>query len=214
MQRPRISINLAISSDGKITSANRQPSGWTSKKDHTRLRELRQSADAIIVGMGTLLADHMTLTCPGKAVPPLRCIISRGRSLDPEHPIFHRDGGPIHLVITGDKMPSIDQALVGKITVHQMSLERFLNELVTKFSIRHLHCEGGGELVRSLAELDAIDEFHATLAAHTIFGGTTASTATGTLDAHLPQSIQFELKLYEADPALGECFLSYSRLRA
>ena len=211
MQRPRISTNLAISADGKITSADRRPSGWTSKKDHERLRELRQSADALLVGMGTLIADRMTLTCPGKAAPPLRCVISRGRAIDAEHPIFHRDGGPIHLVITGQKLPPIDPLLAGKLTVHHMPLEKFLDHLKTQLGVQDLHCEGGGELIRSLAEMDAIDEFHATLAAHTIFTGATATTVTGALDDYLPRSITFELKYFEPDPALGECFLSYSR---
>lgn len=211
MQRPRISTNLAISADGKITSADRRPSGWTSKKDHARLMELRQSADALLVGMGTLIADRMTLTCPGKATPPLRCLISRGRAIDPEHPIFHRDGGPIHLVITGQKLPPIDPQLADKLTVHHMPLEKFLEHLKTQLGVQDLHCEGGGELIRSLAEMDAIDEFHATLAAHTIFTGETAPTVTGAMNGYLPRSIRFELKHFEPDPALGECFLSYGR---
>jgi riboflavin-specific deaminase-like protein len=214
MQRPRISTNLAISADGKITSADRRPSGWTSKKDHARLKELRQSADAILVGMGTLIADRMTLTCPGKSKPPLRCVISRGRAIDPEHPIFHRAGGPIHLVITGKKLPATDPVTADKLTVHHMPLEKFLEHLKTMLDIQDLHCEGGGELIRSLAEMDAIDEFHATLAAHTIFTGATAATATGTSNDYLPQSIRFELKHFEPDSAHGECFLSYSRKAA
>jgi riboflavin biosynthesis pyrimidine reductase len=214
MQRPQISTNLAISADGKITSADRRPSGWTSKKDHSRLIELRQSADALLVGMGTLITDLMTLTCPGKATPPLRCVISRGRAIEPEHPIFHRDGGTIHLVITGKKLPPIDPLLAGKLTVHHMSLEKFLDHLKTQLGVQDLHCEGGGELIRSLAEMDAIDEFHATLAAHTIFTGEPAPTATGAINGYLPQSIRFELKHFEPDPTHGECFLSYSRKAA
>ena len=161
--------------------------------------------------MGTLIADRMTLTCPGKATPPLRCVISRGRTIDPEHPIFHREGGPIHLVITGQKLPPIDPLPASKLTVHHMPLEKFLDHLKTQLGVQDLHCEGGGELIRSLAEMDAIDEFHATLAAHTIFTGEHAPTATGALHDYLPSSITFELKHFEPDPALGECFLSYGR---
>lgn len=214
MQRPRISTNLAISADGKITSVDRRPSGWTSKKDHARLLELRQSANALLVGMGTLLADRMTLTCPEKDNQPLRCVISRGRAIDTDHPIFHREGGPIHLVITGEKLPQIDPQIAEKITLHQMSLKKFLIHLKTELHIQKLHCEGGGDLIRSLAEMNAIDEFHTTLAAHTIFTGASATTATGKIQEYLPHSINFELKYYEPDAALGECFLSYSRKNA
>jgi len=62
--------------------------------------------------------------------------------------------------------------------------------------------------------MNAIDEFHTTLAAHTIFAGASASTATGKIQEYLSQSINFELKYYEPDTTLGECFLSYSRKNA
>jgi hypothetical protein len=76
MPRPWISTNLAISLDGKISSAAFHPSGWTSREDHARLHELRRPADALLVGRGTLVADRMALTVPGKAVQPLRCVVS------------------------------------------------------------------------------------------------------------------------------------------
>jgi riboflavin biosynthesis pyrimidine reductase len=211
MQRPRISINLAISADGKITSVDQRPSGWTSKKDHARLVELRRSADALLVGMGTLIADRMTLTYKEKITQPLRCVISRGRSIDPDHPIFHRVGGPIHLVMTGEKIPPVDERISGKVTLHHMTLESFLDHLKTNLGIKNLHCEGGGELIRSLAKIDAIDEFHATLAAHTIFTGASASTASGAINDYLPKSLSFELAHFEPDAELGECFLTYKR---
>ena len=66
-------------------------------------------------------------------------------------------------------------------------------------------------MIRSLAEIDAIDEFHATLAAHTIFTGATASTASGVISTYLPKSLSFELTHFEPDAELGECFLTYKR---
>lgn len=209
MQRPWISINLAISADGKITSSARQASGWTSDIDHERLLQLRQPADALLVGMGTLIADRMTLTCPGKEIHPLRCVISRKRHISADHPIFQRDGGPIHLVLTDSDPAQTDND--ESITLHKISLTEFLELLSKKYQVKHLHCEGGGELVRSLAELDAIDEFHATLAGHKIFGGEDAPTATGTLGNYLPHSIHFELTHCEPRQELGECFLTYRR---
>ncbi|MGL4402031.1 MAG: RibD family protein, partial [Luteolibacter sp.] len=98
MALPRISTNLAISADGKISSSPPRPSGWTSRADHARLLELRGNADAILVGRGTLEADRMTLTVPGKLVQPLRCVVSRNGVLDPAHPIFTKQGGGIHLL--------------------------------------------------------------------------------------------------------------------
>ena len=64
---------------------------------------------------------------------------------------------------------------------------------------------------RLIAQLDAIDEFHLTLAGHTLFGGAAAPTATGIPDGFLPRSCRLVLHHCEPRPGLGECFLSYRR---
>ena len=63
--------------------------------------QLRENADALMVGRGTLEADRMTMTVPGKSTQPLRCIVSRTGAIPPDHPLFHKAGGPIHLLVTG-----------------------------------------------------------------------------------------------------------------
>ena len=96
-------------------------------------------------------------------------------------------------------------------TIHRKTLGEFLEILADESGVKHLHCEGGGQLIRALAELDVIDEFHLTLAGHTIFGGLGASTATGVDGDFLPKSIDFQISHFEPRPELGECFLSYVR---
>ncbi|MES2475189.1 MAG: RibD family protein [Verrucomicrobiota bacterium] len=204
--RPHISTNLAISADGKISSVARIPSGWTSSEDHRRFLKIRENADAILVGRGTWAADRMTMTAPGN---PLRCIVSERGMLDPEHPIFTTPGGPIHLLVTGETTPPPHP----QVTVHQMSLGEFLDHLASDLGIATLHCEGGGQLIRALAEIDAIDAFHLTVAAHTLFGGLSAPTATGIPSEFLPQTANFRLTQFHPRPDLGECFLSYARDR-
>lgn len=209
MPRPRISTNLALSADGKITSSPPRPSGWTSPGDHTRLLELRKNADALLVGRGTLEADRMTLTVPGQSRQPLRCIVSHRGKIDPGHPLFSKPGGGIHLLVTGDNAAP---AIAG-VTLHHQALAAFLTTLATEYQVKTLHCEGGGQLIRALAELDVIDEFHVTLAAHTLFGGLASGTATGVPAEFLPHSAGFQLSHFAPQPAAGECFLSYTRHR-
>lgn len=203
--RPWISTNLAVSADGKISSVGHRPSGWTSREDHARLLKLREFADALIVGRGTLEADQMTMTVPGKT--PLRCIVSRTGNLAADHPVFQKPGGPIHLLVTGDAGP----APHSQVRLHRGTLAAFLETLATDLGVKRLHCEGGGSLIRSLAELDAIDEFHLTLAGHSFFGGGAAPTATGIPAEFLPRSLEFAISHFEPRPGSGECFLSYRR---
>ena len=207
MLRPRISTNLAISADGKISSSPPRPSGWTSREDHARLLELRGNADALLVGRGTLESDRMTLTVPNQPKQPLRCIVSRSGKLDPDHPVFASPGGDIHLLVTGE----FEGPSPAGVTLHRQTLLEFLRTLATEYHVQQLHCEGGGQLIRALAELDVIDEFHLTLAGHTLFGGLAASTATGIPAEYLPKSLAFELTRFE--PRAGECFVSYTRCR-
>ena len=207
MKRPRISTNLAISADGKISSSPPRPSGWTSRTDHARFLALREGVDAILVGRGTLEADRMTMTVAGASKPPLRCIVSRSGKLDLEHPIFHAAGGAIHLLVTGDAAVRPDP----RVTVHRQTLLEFLHALAVDHQVGKLHCEGGGQLIRELAALDAIDDFHLTLAGHTLFGGREAPTVTGFHADYLPKSVGFDLTKFE--PQGGECFLTYTRRR-
>lgn len=202
VKRPHLSLNLALSADGKISSVGRRPSGWTSKDDHARLLELRKGADALLVGRGTLEADRMTMKA---ACDPWRCVVSRSGRFDPAHPLFHTPGGPVHLLVTGGVDPEIPGA-----TVHTGELADFLETLAAA-GIRHVHCEGGGKLVFALAELDAIDEIHLTLAGHTLFGGRDAPTLSGVPAAFLPATREYELTEFDPRPETGECFLSYRR---
>jgi 2,5-diamino-6-(ribosylamino)-4(3H)-pyrimidinone 5'-phosphate reductase len=202
MKRPHLSLNFALSADGKISSVGRRPSGWTSKDDHARLLELRDGADALLVGRGTLEADRMTMTAPGN---PWRCVVSRSGRFDPAHPLFHTPGGPVHLLVTEGMAPEILGA-----TVHNGTLAAFLETLAAS-GIRRVHCEGGGELVFALAELDAIDEIHLTLAGHTLFGGREAPTLSGVPCDFFPETREYELTEFEPRPESGECFLSYRR---
>lgn len=207
MSRPWISTNLAISADGKISSVALHPSGWTTREDHARLLKLRECADALIVGRGTLESDRMTLSVPGKPTQPLRCVVSREGRIPVDHPLFQKAGGPIHLLVTGGSTPDFPP----EVTIHHGSLAGFLETLATDLGVKHLHAEGGGGLVRSLAELGAIDEFHLTLAGHTLFSGVDAPTATGIPGDFLPFSLEFTLSHFHPRPDSGECFLSYRR---
>ncbi len=149
----------------------------------------------------------MTLTVPGKSSQPLRCIVSEHGKFDPTHPLFAKLGGEIHLLVTG----ALNGTPPPNTTLHQKSLGEFLETLATQYDVTRLHCEGGGQLIRALAELDAIDEYHLTLAGHTLFGGIQATTSTGIPAQFLPRSLDFSLTHFEPLPEGGECFLSYMR---
>lgn len=207
--KPHVSLNLALSADGKISDPNSRPSGWTSALDHDRLLDLRHGSDALLVGRRTWLADRMTMLVPGSTRQPLRCLVTRHGDLDPLHPLFHTPGGAIHVLCT-ESQPA--HAHREDIYLHSGTLESFLATLHDSYQVRTLHCEGGGFLVRELLRIHAVDTIYLTLAGHTLFGGLASATLTGPPDTEfLSASTYLTLESFEPIPTTGECFLTYQR---
>jgi len=206
----KVMVNFAISADGKIGTWKGGSSKFTSRKDLERLWEIRKFADAIMVGRGTLEADNMSMTIPSEANPdiqPLRVIVSRQGSFNFDHPVFQKEGGKIHLLSTESEISGAPKG----VSCHYDSLSNFLEYCEQELEIKVLLCEGGGELVRALAELRKLDEIHLTVAGHTLIGGAMAPGILGKETRHLQSSIQYELSYFES-LGNGECFLSYQVL--
>lgn len=203
-----VSANFAISADGKISSDPQRPSGWTSAQDHQRLLELRRGADAIIVGRGTLCTDNMSLTVPNQKRQPLRCVVSRHGTFSGNEKIFHSNGGDVHLLVTDASCCPFSREGV---TFHFGKLTDFVNALHHDFGVQHIHCEGGGMLLRDLLDHDLLDTLHLTWAAHTLFGGRNAPTISGLADGNFSLSRHFSLVEMTEYGAEGEIFLTYQR---
>ena len=79
-KRPHVILKLAVSSDDKIAAAGRKPVAITGEAAKARVHLLRAQCDAILVGIGTVLADDPLLTCrlPGmEARSPVRVVLDR-----------------------------------------------------------------------------------------------------------------------------------------
>lgn len=76
--RPHVTLKLAISADGKVGAAGRKPVAITGETARNHVFQMRAQSDAILVGIGTVLADNPQLTCrlPGmEARSPVRVIL-------------------------------------------------------------------------------------------------------------------------------------------
>jgi diaminohydroxyphosphoribosylaminopyrimidine deaminase/5-amino-6-(5-phosphoribosylamino)uracil reductase len=76
--RPFVTLKLATSLDGKIADGNGKSKWITSEASRARGHMLRASHDAILTGIGTVLADDPELTCrlPGlENDSPLRIVL-------------------------------------------------------------------------------------------------------------------------------------------
>ena len=84
MARPHVTVNFAMSVDGKIALPARKPTRISDEEDLRRVHQLRATCDAVLVGVGTVLADDPKLTVkPEHATGrnPLRVVLdSEGRT--------------------------------------------------------------------------------------------------------------------------------------
>jgi riboflavin-specific deaminase-like protein len=222
---PGVSVNFAITADGKIATRNFSPSTFTSPTDKRRMLELRARHDAVMVGAATLDADQMTLRLPardlcaarnaaGKPPEPLRVILTQSGRLDPDAKVF-RAGDQPPVVYTGNRMPAATRRrLESRTALEVMPSARLdpavaLAHLAGRHGVRRVLCEGGPRLLRSLLAGGLVDTLFLTVAP-CIFGGRKAPTLTGVLPCPLPRSLA--ARLVSMEVMGGECFLEYRLL--
>jgi diaminohydroxyphosphoribosylaminopyrimidine deaminase/5-amino-6-(5-phosphoribosylamino)uracil reductase len=76
--RPHVALKLAVSADGKAALPGGKPVQITGEETRARVHLMRAMNDAILVGIGTVLADDPALTCrlPGMLkASPVRVVL-------------------------------------------------------------------------------------------------------------------------------------------
>ncbi len=189
--RPFVLVNMAMTADGKIATADRRLHTFGSRRDLAHLYELRATADAVMCGARTAGAD-VTLgpgglkyrrlrLRRGLAEFHLRVLVSGSGCLDPGLPLFTRRFSPIIVITTGRAGPGRWRrlaAVADEVVVAGGSKVNFtaaLAHLAEQWGVRRLLCEGGGELNDALFRADLVDELHLTICP-LVFGGRTAPT--------------------------------------
>lgn len=227
-QLPFVLINMAMTADGKIATANRAVESFASQRDLAHLYELRATADAVMAGARTAGGKDISLG-PGGAKYQrarlrnglaefnLRVIVSGSGSIDPRAHIFQRRFSPI-VIITTRRVSAKRLGLLRKAAdevaafgTTEVDLRLALRWLWDKWGVRRLVCEGGGELNAAMLAADLVDEIHVTICPK-IFGGRDAPTiADGR--GFSPLASAAKLKLESKKHAGGELFLVYRVLK-
>ncbi|HTB00325.1 MAG TPA: bifunctional diaminohydroxyphosphoribosylaminopyrimidine deaminase/5-amino-6-(5-phosphoribosylamino)uracil reductase RibD [Bradyrhizobium sp.] len=91
-KRPHVILKLAVSADDKIAAVGHKPVAITGEAAKARVHLLRAQCDAVLVGIGTVLADDPLLTCrlPGmEARSPVRVILDRALRIPGTSKLVH-----------------------------------------------------------------------------------------------------------------------------
>lgn len=107
-RRPHVTLKLAVSADGKAGLAGRKPVAITGEAANARVHLMRAQHDAILIGIGTALADDPMLTCrlPGMAaLSPVRVVLDRALRLPPASRLVRSARATPLLILAGPDAP-------------------------------------------------------------------------------------------------------------
>lgn len=159
-----VAVNAAMSADGKLSSRRREQIAISGPADFDRVDRLREAADAILVGVGTVLADDPQLAGPepGGDAQPARVVADSGARTPPDAAIL--DDLARTFILVTERAPETDLESLrerGAETIvageNRVDLARAFESLEAR-GISRLMVEGGGELLFSCFDADLVDE--------------------------------------------------------
>jgi diaminohydroxyphosphoribosylaminopyrimidine deaminase/5-amino-6-(5-phosphoribosylamino)uracil reductase len=164
-------LKLAVSADDKIAAAGHKPVGITGEMARTRVHLLRAQCDAILVGIGTVLADDPLLTCrlPGmEARSPVRVVLDRNLRIPGTSKLVHSARQTPLWVVTSDfaeapaamKLGATGAQVIRVATAAKLpglDLAAVLRALSDK-GVTRLMVEGGSRVASSFVAAGLVDE--------------------------------------------------------
>lgn len=188
--RPFVFVNVAMSADGKISTRERRQVRISGAEDFSRVDRIKAESDAIMVGIGTVLADDPSLTvkspglraervAAGKDEHPIRVVVDSSGQIPLDAEILHKGGGARIIAVSRAAPPARVEELRKYATVitvgdETVDLAALLAELYRQ-GVRRLMVEGGGTLIWSLFEQGLVDELQ-TFIGNLVIGGKDAPT--------------------------------------
>lgn len=174
--RPFIHVNCAMSADGKIAGEDRTQVRISSDEDKTRVKTLRKKYDAILVGVGTVIADdpHLTIKDGDYDTNPIRIVLDpHGRT--PEDAQVLDERAPTVMVTLEDCDVEWDCEEIIRAGKDVIDLEKVLGMLAEDIGIENILVEGGGRTISSFFKAKLVDRY-SVFVGGLVIGGASAPT--------------------------------------
>ena len=214
----RITLNAAMTVDGKIATTSGD-SAISSTDDLIRVHKLRASADGIIVGISTVLADNprLTVRLAGKRVKwkdPARIVIDSTGKIPLDSRIL-LTASRIKTIIAVTELAHIDTLRkikkTGAIVIvsgrQTVNLKKVFS-IIKQMGIRKILVEGGGEINWSLLRLGIVNELIVTIAPKIVGGRQATTLVEGEGYGRISRGIKLHLKQAQIQNN-GELVLHY-----
>ena len=187
--RPLVTAKFAMSLDGKIATRSGDSKWITGEESRRYVHELRALSDAIMAGIGTVIADDPQLTArrpDGTPLPrqPLRVVVDSSGRIPPESTLLKQPGETLVATVGGseEKLASLEDAgavvLAVPESVGRVDLLALLRELGDR-GVTSVFVEGGATLLGSLFDAGLVDRIVGFVAPVIIGGGSALSPVGG-----------------------------------
>ncbi|MCA9192310.1 MAG: bifunctional diaminohydroxyphosphoribosylaminopyrimidine deaminase/5-amino-6-(5-phosphoribosylamino)uracil reductase RibD [Planctomycetales bacterium] len=178
---PFVIAKWAMSLDGKIATRTGDSRWISNQASRNWVHQLRARVDAILVGIGTALADDPLLMtrCPQPVRTARRVVVDTSLALPVESKLVTsaRDvavliwGGPTAETAKADALRSAGcEVVLGQSSDANERLKELLQYLATQYRCTNLLVEGGGKILGSLFDLQLVDQCEVFIASKIIGG--------------------------------------------
>jgi len=190
----RVVVNAAMSADGKLSSRRREQIAISGPADFARVDRLRADSDAVLVGVGTVIADdpHLTLEDPGLraeredagAAPEPARVVADSRARTPVDARLLDDAAATYVLVSeaapDERVAALEKrgAEVLEVGRERVDLTAGVGALADR-GMDQVMAEGGGEVIFSLFEAGLVDELTTFVGARVIGGRDAPTLADG-----------------------------------
>lgn len=170
-RRPFIIVKSALTIDGWTATITGHSKWITNDKSRQFVHRLRDRVDAVMVGIGTVLADDPFLTTRlkhGRCKDPLRIVVDTNLKTPLNAKILNHNPSTKTLVAVGPDVASEDRArfeekgasiLICPIRDGRINLGALM-DILAEMSVTSLLVEGGASIIGSLLRERLVDKFY------------------------------------------------------
>lgn len=199
--RPYVHAKWAMTLDGRIATRTGRSQWISNERSRALVHQLRGRMDAILVGIGTVLADnpHLTARPPGPRTAVRIVLDSRGRTPLDCRLTQETDRVPT-LIATTEAAPAAWQSALRERGVEifvtprssaaaRIDLPALLSELGRR-GMTNLLVEGGSEVLGAFFDADLVEEVHVFIAPKVVGGREALAAVGGRGRELLPEPLQ------------------------